>query len=249
MKRALSHRLGRRLPPRPEGAAAFRSLRVRPHGPTPSLTGGFTLVELVIVVAIVAAMILLVATRMDTWRDREAVRTAARSVEGAFNYARSEAVRKGNVQIVFFGTDIAGNPLTDSAGATVPILVLDDGRPGTAGQNCQIDPGEPTQGVRIERGVAFGPSAATAKVPIDEGTQPMAPGWSFSDGGGNPANWVLFRPDGTPRSATNACVMGALGSGGGAIYLSNAERDGAIVLSPLGSARVFAWNGENSQWF
>jgi hypothetical protein len=150
---------------------------------------------------------------------------------------------------VFFGSDIAGNALVDADGNRVPILVLDDGRPGTAGQNCLIDAGEPTQPFQLERGVAFGPRAATAKVPIDEGTEPMAPGWSFSDGTVNPANWVLFRPDGTPRPATSACVMGSLGKGGGGIYLSNAERDGAIVLSPLGASRVFTWNGENSQWF
>jgi len=245
---ASSHRIALELPPRAEGAAAYRSNRVRPHGSATLATAGFTLVEMVIVVAIIAVMVLMVSLRLDRWRDREAVRTAARSVEGAFNYARGEAIRKGNVHVVFFGTDIGGAALTNSAGDNVPILVLDDGRPGTAGQNCQIDPGEDIQGFRLERGVAFGTNAATAKVPVDEGPQPMAPGWSFSDGGGNPANWVLFRPDGTPRSATNACAMGALGSGGGAIYLSNLERDAAIVLSPLGASRVFAWNLENSQW-
>jgi prepilin-type N-terminal cleavage/methylation domain-containing protein len=243
-----SHSIGFELPPRPEGAAAYRSNRVRPPGPASLAKTGFTLVEMVIVIAIIAAMVLVAVTRMDNWQDREAVRTAARTVEGAFNYARGEAIRKGNVHVVFFGSDIGGANLSDNEGNTVPILVLDDGRPGTAGQNCQIDAGEPTQVFHLERGVAFGTNAATAKVPVDEGTQPMAPGWSFSDGGGNPAHWVLFRPDGTPRSATNACVMGALGSGGGAIYLSNAERDAAIVLSPLGASRVYAWNGETSQW-
>lgn len=210
---------------------------------------GFTLVELVIVVALVAAMILLVATRMDRWRDREAVRTAARSVEGAFNYAQSEAVRTGNIHVVFFQDDINGNPLVNSNGESVNLLVLNDGRPGTANQNCEIDAGEEIQGFRLERGVGWGPNAATAKVAVDEGTEPMAGGWTFSDGGGNSANWVLFRPDGTPRAATSACAMGALGSGGGAVYLSNAERDAAVALSPLGAPRVYAWNTETTQWY
>lgn len=209
---------------------------------------GFTLVEMMIVVVILAAMILLVSLRLDRWRDREAVRTAARSVEGAFNYARSEAVRTGNVHLVFFGTDISGADLLNAQGDKVPILVLDDGRPGTANQNCQIDAGEPTQQFLLERGVAFGTTAATAKVPVDEGTQPIAPGWSFGDGAGGSAHWVLFRSDGTPRSADSSCVLGALGSGGGGIYLSNAERDAAVVVTPLGASRVFAWNGENAQW-
>ena len=244
MRERRSPSLGTPISPRSEGAAACRSALVRPT----DLDPGFTLVEMVVVVAIVAAMILLVSTRFGTWQDREAVRTAARSVEGAFNYARSEAIRTGNMHLVFFGTDIGGANLTSAAGDPVPILVLDDGRQGTPNQNCLIDAGETTQHFMLERGVAFGTTAATAKVPVDEGTQPIAPGWSFSDGGGNAANWVLFRPDGTPRSANAACNLGALGSGGGGIYLSNAERDAAIVLSPLGASRVFAWNTETSSW-
>lgn len=239
--------LGLPISPRSEGSEACRSSLVRPIRLN-GLNAAFTLVEMMVVVAIVAAMIVVAATRFDTWRDREAVRTAARSVEGAFNYARSESIRTGNFHLVFFQADTAGNALVNATGDQVPILVLDDGRPGTPGQNCQIDAGETTQQFLIERGVGFGTTAATAKVPVDEGTQPIAPGWSFSDGGGNPANWVLFRSDGTPRSADAACVLGALGSGGGGIYLSNAERDVAVVLSPLGASRVFGWNGETAQW-
>ena len=38
----------------------------------------------------------------------------------------------------------------------IPFLVLDDGRPGSANQNCRIDSGETTRVVRFERGVAPG---------------------------------------------------------------------------------------------
>jgi prepilin-type N-terminal cleavage/methylation domain-containing protein len=209
---------------------------------------GFTLIELMVAIAVVSAVILLVATRVDRWRDIEAVKSAARNVEGAFSYARAEAIRTGNHHVVFIRTDIAGNPLEDADGNRVPILILDDGRPGSADQNCEIDAGETFEVVRLERGVTFGATAADVPVPHDEGGSPFAGGSSFSDTGGNPADWVLFRPDGMPRSIDNACAVGSLGSGGGGVYLSNAERDAAVVLTPLGAARVFAWNSETDQW-
>lgn len=240
----LSHRFPDSFAPRMEGAAARRSSLVRQI----PCSSGFTLVEMVIVVALIGAMVLLATTRLDNWRDREAVRTAARTVAGAFNYARGEAIRTGNMHVVFFQQDIGGNALNDSAGNRVPILVLDDGRRGTANQNCQIDGGETTQAFRLERGVGFGPTSATAKVPADEGPQPMGPGWTFTDGAGGTASWVVFRPDGTPRPADGGCVLGDLGEGGGAIYLSNAERDGAVVLTPLGASRVYTWDEGPSAW-
>jgi prepilin-type N-terminal cleavage/methylation domain-containing protein len=209
---------------------------------------GFTLIEMMVAIAVIAAVILIVATRLDRWRDIEAVKSAARSVEGAFAYARGEAIRTGNHHILFIRTDIAGNPLEDAEGNRVPILILDDGRPGSADQNCQIDAGENFEVVRLERGVAFGATAASVPAPLDVGGSPFAGGSSFSDTDGNPADWVLFRPDGMPRSIDATCAVGALGSGGGGVYLSNAERDAAIVLSPLGAARVFAWNSETVQW-
>jgi hypothetical protein len=56
---------------------------------------------------------------------------------------------------------------------------------------------------------------------------------------------VLFRPDGIPVSFTfsgGTCgQIAGTGSGGGALYITNGERDYAVVLSPLGSARVHLW--------
>ena len=236
------HSLRRSLSaPRLEGAEACRSPLVRP-------TSGFTLIEMMIVVTIIAVLLLMAGLRMDRWQDAEAAKSAARTVEGAFSFARSEAIRTGNNHVLFFLTDTAGASLTDASGANVPILILDDGRPGSANQNCQIDAGEPVQGVRLDGNVGFGATSATAAVGIDEGPSPFGGGFSFEDGGGGAATWVMFRPDGTPRGIDNSCAVGMLGSGGGGVYLSNAERDVAVVLTPLGAPRVFAWNGGTSTW-
>ncbi|MFQ5416288.1 MAG: Tfp pilus assembly protein FimT/FimU [Myxococcota bacterium] len=203
----------------------------------------FTLIEIVIAVAIIATLVVLGAMRFERWRQGEAVKSAARSVQGAFSYARSEARRTGNNQLVLFQTDISGNDLLDDSGNKVPILVLNDGRPGSANQNCVIDAGEPIHVVRMERGVSWGANTAGSKVGIDEGTGPHTSGSTFVDSAGNDATWVLFLPNGTPRAVDAACTAGPLGSGAGGIYLKSAVRDAAVVLTPLGATRVVIWGG------
>lgn len=215
---------------------------------TAGCRSGFTLIELVIVVAIVAAFVVIAAMQFDGWRDVEAARSAARSVESAFSYARGEAIRTGRNHLVFIQNDTAGNALNDADGNVVPLLVLDDGLPGSPNQNCVIDAGEAIQPVQIERGVEFGVNAATATSALDEGTGDHTTGSSFVDSSGSDASWVMFRSDGTPRAVDAACTVDALGSGGGAIYLNNPERDVAVVLTPLGSARVQTWHAGSSAW-
>ena len=48
--------------------------------------------------------------------------------------------------------------------------------------------------------------------------------------------------------STGPYQEGAIGTGAGAVYLTNGARDYAIVLSPLGGVRVSAWDGSLNQW-
>ena len=147
----------------------------RHHGsPTSRRSGagrlaGFTLIEIMIGVALIAVVTSLGAGKLSRWREAEAVKSSVRSAQGAFSIARSEARRTGNNHIVFFKEDIAGNDLQDPDGNQVPIVVLDDGRPGSANQNCSIDPGETIHPIRFDRDVNWGANDATAEVGIDEG--------------------------------------------------------------------------------
>jgi prepilin-type N-terminal cleavage/methylation domain-containing protein len=214
---------------------------------------GFTLIEIMVVVGIVAVLATLTTLEMGEWLRNQRVKAAARSAADAFQLARSEAIRTSRNHIVFFGspgdTDPAGTALVGSDGSWVPILIVDDGPPTTA--NCQIDAGEATRGIRPADDVQWGVSSATVKVPDDPGKAPFSPpqasGRTFADPANNAVNWVLFRPDGIPvsfsfSSGTCAQISGT-GSGGGGLYITNGERDYAVVLSPLGSARVYLWTG------
>ena len=199
------------------------------------MKAGFTLIETMLVVAVLGVMALLSAPSLNQWAENERLRSSALQVSAALSYARSEAVRTGNVHLVLFQEDAQGNTLS------TPILVVDDGRPGSSDQNCEIDTGEPTRGFGLEDDVSFGVNHASGKVSVDAGASSITDGSTFENAAGNAATWVLFRPEGRPLAFSSDCTLGTLGSGGGGIYLTNGDRDLAVVLTPLGSLRMHGW--------
>jgi len=205
------------------------------------MRAGYTLVETVVVVAIIAAVIAVAAPSMRRWGANQRLQGSAAKVSAAYSYARSEAVRSGNIQLVLFQADAQGNAL--GAGA---ILVVDDGQPGSSDQNCAIDSGEPTKSFTLEDDVSFGVSQASSKVSADAGASTVTAGSTFEDAGGSAATWVLFRPEGRPLAFSSDCTVGAPGSGGGGVYLTNGSRDTAAVLTPLGAVRLHRW--DRSAW-
>jgi type II secretory pathway pseudopilin PulG len=214
-----------------------------------------TLIEIMVVVGILAVLTGIAVPNIAEWARHQRLKDAARSVGDLLLVARSEAIRTGRRQVVFFGPpgslDPAGQPVETSAG-WVPVLLLDDGAP--ADSDCVIDGAEERIGVAPAEGLSWGVSFATARVPTDAGAGPFPPtdGGTFADAGGTAMPWLLFGPDGLPAvfdGAGATCgTIGAAGGGGGALYLTDGERDYAIVLSPIGGVRLHLWHPTSGAW-
>lgn len=198
---------------------------------------GITMIELLVVVALLGVMATAAFPAMDRFFANQRLKDGAMSLASAVSYARSEAILTGNNHIVFYGTDALGATLTDSGSNPVPVLVLDDGRPGAANQNCRIDSGEPTRAIRFDAGVGPGITGTPGAAPADLGDGDFSGGSSFTEPGGSDASWVMFRPQGQPVSFDSSCNMGDLGSGAGSFYLTNGDRTAAVVVMPTGGAR------------
>ena len=203
---------------------------------------GFTMLELLIVIAVMATLTALAVPSFSSMREARRLKESSIAISGAMTFARAEAIRTGNVHLLFVGTDAEGNGLQDASSNPVPILVLDDGRPGSAGQNCKIDSAEPFRTLGLNQGVTSGIATGTTRAPGDFGNGAISTGSSFSEPGGSAATWVMFRPDGAPLAFDENCVVGPTGSGSGAFYLTNGTRNVGVVLSPMGAIRVHGWN-------
>lgn len=209
---------------------------------------GFTIVELMVVVAIIVAIVAVAVPMLVGQASNQRAKDTARQIAGLLDRARAEAIRTGEIHIVYVGTDATGATLTDTSGNPAAALILNDGVPGESDQNCLIDSGEPTWTLADVDGVGLGTATSTGKAPNDEGAGAVSSGSTFTEPPNTPAQWVLFRPDGMPLSFNDTCTMGAAGSGGGGFYLTNGTRSYAVVLRPMGGAKVHAYDDAQGVW-
>ncbi len=240
----------------PEASALRSAPAIRRARRTTASTGGFSLIEVAIALAIVGVVTALTLPNVSRYLENGRGRAAAKSVADAFNFARAQAIRTGNNHVVFFAVggagDTAGNALTAQDGRAVPILVLNDGRPGAADQNCEIDAGEEIIVFDAQEGVGWGHNSAPAtdEAPDDDAVTaiPAAGSSFFAPNGTTQVTWVQFRPDGVPVAIDSSCNAGRTGSGGGTIYLWTENRDFAVTLAPLGGVRVHVWDPGMGAW-
>jgi prepilin-type N-terminal cleavage/methylation domain-containing protein len=214
--------------------------------------GGFTIIEVMIVVAIVAIFAAYAVPSWQQYQRNLQLRAAARSVANAFSMARSRAITTGNRHIVVFAVDplnpndVCGNAVVDAAGNPAPLVVFDDGPAAAA--DCCFDPAELRLSERAQPGVNWGVTLAPAQTVLDVGAGDHLTGSSFTEPDGDDAAWVAFGPDGIPTAFNAACNFGGTGTGAGAIYLTNGDRDYGVVLNPLGTSTVERYDPADGQW-
>jgi len=212
---------------------------------------GFTIIEVMVVVAIIAVF---TALAVPSWRQYQAnlqLRAAVRTVANAFSYARAHALATGNRHVVVFSidpNDVCGNAIEDAQTNPVPVLVFED-----LNGDCCYDANENRLTERAVAGVNWGvsphpPGGLPPASPEDVGAGDYSTGSSFAEPDGSDAAWVSFGPDGIPLAFNAACNLGTTGTGAGAVYVTNGNRDYAVVLNPLGTANVERFDPAQNQW-
>lgn len=219
---------------------------------------GFTLVEIMITVTVIGVLAMLAVPAWWRTQDNLRLKNATRQMANAMQYARSQAILSEGTMVVYFqaaaGVDVCGNAIP------APAVVLADNN-----GNCCIDAAEPLVSYLTNPAdrvaLNWGSNFAPGPPPEDSGLGTYTTGSTFTDPLGNQRQGVAFRPDGVPVAFNNACNMGQIGTGRGAIFLTNGRPDGgggiaagtamrdvAVVLTPLGGTKVFSWNRSTSQW-
>jgi len=217
---------------------------------------GFTLVELMVVLSIAAVLASVAVPSWRQYQDDQEIRSVAREISNAFHTARSQSLSTGNNHLVFIGAgpggavDPCGAPLVDQQGGVVPILVANDGAPGAG--NCCFDnlANERVAVIQPAANANWGSTfAAGVQANLDAGGGDPLTGSTFHRQDGLTQSFaLLFRPDGIPVAVDPACNTGAIGTGTGGVYVTNGNRDYAVVVSPLGTVNVRRYNRGTNQW-
>lgn len=209
-----------------------------------TLQRGFTLIEVMVALAIIAIMAAMGGPRLRQWMLDNQVREAAMLTADALHLARTEAMRSGINQIVFLGVDFASTPITNASG--IPsIRVQSD-----IDNDCTTPDADDVsqRDFAIPDGVFMGTTNASTQAPADTGTASLPSTFTQPSSGSPQAFWVMFRPDGVPVGLTTACVAGRIGTGGGAVYITNGRVDYSISLTRLGAVRVSPFEQGSGTW-
>ncbi len=205
---------------------------------------GFTLFELMIVVAIMGFIVALAIPSLNRYRLQESTRTNALVLATSLREARSRAIREGRQWFVHF------NP---PSGAYARIVQdMDNDFQETPGVDNAFEvtrtPGSPAGVMPYGLGPAS-PFPGSPVHPFDQNGGTLA---GVTDGSGFPNDPISgfdavgFTPRGIPVSIQNPTNWGG---GTGAYYFSDSVSNVyTVVVGPLGEVRVRALSAATGTW-
>ncbi len=204
------------------------------------LESGFTLIEFVIVGAMIGIMAAMAVPSFDTYYQRRDARYHIQKIASALQEARSQAIRDGNNYFVIF--DVDGVP------GRLRIVNDDD-------NDWQETGGEVTRLIRWDAaarpevttyGVLAGPPGAPT-VPEDGGGPIPAGGSTFPTDSVTALPAVGFNSQGIPVELDPPRDWG---SGAGSYYVTdNTSTVYSVTLLPLGGVRVRVYRSDQGDWF
>ena len=201
---------------------------------------GFTMIEMMIVVAIMGIVMAFAIPSVTAYRIKEEARSNAHVVAGALRNARDRAIREGVQHFELFPDP------TIAPNAPVARVVRDADNNWT-----ETPPGDVARNVFFNRPTSpdVTPYGIGARGDSDQavGTLAVLPeGASFPIDPGSGRPGVGFTERGVPVSLA---TPGTWGSGAGAYYVTdNARSVYAVELGPLGEIRVGSLDGAAGIW-
>lgn len=204
---------------------------------------GFTVLEVVIVVAIIGVLSAGGAMFLSDWTTAQRTKGAVRELADMAYLARGEAIRTGTPHLLFFDADNESNDLETPSGTRAAALIARD----DDGDGLYDAPDEFVSAALADTTdtLFWGVTRATTPAPEDPSPSGSPPpsSWTFvPPSGTGTVRWTAFLPDGTPRAFTTSPLdASGIGSGNGAVYVTNGDRDYAMVLTALGGVRVHSW--------
>jgi prepilin-type N-terminal cleavage/methylation domain-containing protein len=220
---------------------------------------GFTLVELMVTVAIMGVVVAIAMPAMTSYKRKEDARSAARDISGVITNARSQAIASGRMTFLLFGEP--GNGLFPFEAGQIAALVRDDNGDNNLTADDVAVPIRLRAGINPEvslYGVRGTPLETTA-IPADDLSTDEADGTlaSLTDGSTLPVTVgfdvpvVGFTPQGSPVRLLDVGPpwVDNWGTGAGGVYVTD-NRDVVlgVFLMPLGAVSVRKLDVASGEW-
>ena len=215
---------------------------------------GFTLIELMTVVAIMGILALIAMPAMTSYKRKEETRRAAVNISGMLTTARSRAIASGRMTFLLLAEPIDGSVVFQPG--QIAALVTDDDGDNTLTNADTATPIFPTEGMgqTITLYGAKGTPHSTAVLSPDDlsETEANVALGALADGTTLPDSAVMGVPVAafSPQGAAVAVdTFAEWGTGAGGVYITdNADTVIAVLVMPLGSVKMRKLDVASGEW-
>jgi prepilin-type N-terminal cleavage/methylation domain-containing protein len=214
---------------------------------------GFTLIELMTVVAIMGIVVAVAMPAVTSYKLKEDTRHAAVNVSGMVTNARARAIASGRMTFLLLAEPVDGSVVFQPG--QIAALVTDDDGDNTVTAADTAFPIFPEAGMNpsISLYGASGTPHSAVAIPGEDlsETEPIALG-ALADGSTLPDSAVLgvpvvaFSPQG---AAVAADTPAEWGTGAGGIYITDNDNTVlAVLVMPLGSVKMQKLDVASGEW-